>query len=358
MPNVTHAPRLQDVQRLQEVEARRKQPPAAAPVTATPKVAAQRKAIEASFGGAAQLAAEDEEPLQGKAIQRAEEEELLQGKAIQRAEEEEPLQGKAIQRAEEEEPLQGKAIQRAAEEEEPLQGKAIQRFKPESDGSGAAEAPPAQVNASGGLADASEELSLLNAERAESLSSERRAGGSPAGQAPAAEEKLPASGVLPAAARAAAAGASDREEKPPAQGKAIQRAGMEEEEPLQGKGLATAQREEQPNRTGMPDQLKNGIESLSGMSLNDVKVNYNSSKPSQLNAHAYAQGSDIHVAPGQEKHLPHEAWHTVQQKQGRVKPTMQMAGAAVNDDASLETEADVMGEKALQAASKAKTGDD
>jgi hypothetical protein len=27
--------------------------------------------------------------------------------------------------------------------------------------------------------------------------------------------------------------------------------------------------------------------------------------------------------PGQEQHLPHEAWHVVQQKQGRVKPTGQ-----------------------------------
>jgi len=46
--------------------------------------------------------------------------------------------------------------------------------------------------------------------------------------------------------------------------------------------------------------------------------------PAQLNALAYAQGSDIHVAPGQEKHLPHEAWHVVQQSKGRVKPTMQI----------------------------------
>lgn len=332
MPNVTHAPRLQDVQRLQEVEARRKQPQAATAPATAPKVAAQRKAIEASFGGAAQLMAEEEEPLQGKAIQRA-------------ADEEEPAQGKAIQRE-------------AMDEDMPAQGKAIQRFKPENDAAGAAEAPPAQVNASAGLADAAEELSFRNSERAESRSSERHAGGSPAAQAPAAEEKLPASGAPLAGAMAAAAGASDREEKPPAQGKAIQRAGVEDEEPLQGKALGTAQREENRNKTGMPDNLKSGIEGLSGMSMDHVKVHYNSSKPAQIKAHAYAQGSDIHVASGQEKHLPHEAWHTVQQKQGRVQPTMQMAGVAVNDDASLETEADVMGEKALQAASKAKTGDD
>ena len=104
-----------------------------------------------------------------------------------------------------------------------------------------------------------------------------------------------------------------------------------------------------PNRTGLPNQLKSGVENMSGIALDDLKVHYNSDKPAQLNALAYAQGTDIHVAPGQEKHLPHEAWHIVQQKQGRVRPTMQMkSGVPVNDDQSLEKEADVMGGKATK----------
>ena len=103
------------------------------------------------------------------------------------------------------------------------------------------------------------------------------------------------------------------------------------------------------NNTGLPDQLKSGIENLSGYSMDDVKVYYNSKKPAQLQAHAYAQGTDIYVASGQEKHLPHEAWHVVQQKQGRVKPTLQMKGKVnINDDQGLEKEADIMGLKALQ----------
>jgi hypothetical protein len=103
------------------------------------------------------------------------------------------------------------------------------------------------------------------------------------------------------------------------------------------------------NNSGLPAGLKSGIENLSGISMNNVSVHYNSSKPAQLNAHAYAQGTDIHLASGQEKHLPHEAWHVVQQKQGRVKPTLQMKGKInVNDDKGLEKEADVMGTKALQ----------
>ncbi|MEX6627299.1 eCIS core domain-containing protein [Tenacibaculum salmonis] len=105
----------------------------------------------------------------------------------------------------------------------------------------------------------------------------------------------------------------------------------------------------QENKTGLPDQLKSGIESLSGLDMSDTKVHYNSSKPAQLQAHAYAQGNNIHLASGQEKHLPHEAWHVVQQKQGRVQATTQLKGKTpVNDDPVLEHEADVMGAKALQ----------
>ncbi|WP_340199416.1 DUF4157 domain-containing protein [Ascidiimonas sp. W6] len=103
------------------------------------------------------------------------------------------------------------------------------------------------------------------------------------------------------------------------------------------------------NNTGMPDNLKSGIENLSGLAMDDVKVHYNSPKPAQLQAHAYAQGNQIHLASGQEKHLPHEAWHVVQQKQGRVQPTKQLkATVAINDDEGLEKEADIMGAKALQ----------
>jgi hypothetical protein len=111
-----------------------------------------------------------------------------------------------------------------------------------------------------------------------------------------------------------------------------------------------AQRAEtpRPNNTGLPDNLKSGIESLSGFSMDDVRVHYNSSKPATVQALAYTQGTDIHVAPGQEKCLPHEAWHVAQQMAGRVSPTTNINGMPVNDNAGLEHEADVMGEKAVQ----------
>ncbi|MBD79751.1 MAG: hypothetical protein CL840_12615 [Crocinitomicaceae bacterium] len=103
------------------------------------------------------------------------------------------------------------------------------------------------------------------------------------------------------------------------------------------------------NKMGLPNNLKDGIENLSGYSMHDVKVHYNSDKPAQLQASAYARGNQIHLGPGQEKYLPHEAWHVVQQKQGRVQPTTQLKKKVnINDDKGLEQEADVMGQKALQ----------
>jgi hypothetical protein len=109
--------------------------------------------------------------------------------------------------------------------------------------------------------------------------------------------------------------------------------------------LATVPVRQAPNKTGLPDRLKAGVESLSGYSLDDVRVHYNSPKPADLHALAYTQGTEIHVGSGQERHLAHEAWHVVQQMQGRVKPTMQMKGIDINDDQRLEQEADVMSRK-------------
>ena len=149
----------------------------------------------------------------------------------------------------------------------------------------------------------------------------------------------------------------EMERKEPVQGKfeSVQRQTPEDEELLQGK-FATRETSAQlqgdggeaENRTGMPGRLKAGLEQLSGMDLSGVRVHNNSSKPEQVNALAYTQGQDIHVGPGQEKHLPHEGWHAVQQMQGRVKPTMQAKGMSINDDAALEREADVTGAKAPQ----------
>lgn len=151
----------------------------------------------------------------------------------------------------------------------------------------------------------------------------------------------------------------------------LQRVGLDEEDDtMQGKFADTVQREEddeeglqmkadptmqmkaaptmqrKANNTGMPDNLKAGVENLSGYSMDSVKVHYNSSQPATVQALAYTQGTDIHVAPGQEQHLPHEAWHVAQQMAGRVSPTTEIGGMPVNDNAGLEHEADVMGARA------------
>ena len=113
-------------------------------------------------------------------------------------------------------------------------------------------------------------------------------------------------------------------------------------------GVVQREKSPRPNNTGLPDNLKSGIESLSGFSMEDVRVHYNSSKPATVQALAYTLGTDIHVAPGQEKCLPHEAWHVAQQMAGRVSPTTNINGIPVNDNAALEHEADVMGAKTVQ----------
>ena len=140
----------------------------------------------------------------------------------------------------------------------------------------------------------------------------------------------------------------------------LQRVGEDEEDALQGKFEQPLQREEddeamqgkfeepvqKKNETGMPDNLKAGIEDLSGFAMDDVRVYYNSDKPATVQALAYTQGTDIHVASGQEQHLPHEAWHVAQQMAGRVEPTTEMGGLPVTDNVGLEHEADVMGARA------------
>jgi hypothetical protein len=107
-----------------------------------------------------------------------------------------------------------------------------------------------------------------------------------------------------------------------------------------------------PNNTGLPDRLKAGVEKLSGFAMDDVRVHFNSSKPAALQAFAYTQGNEIHVGPGQQRYLPHEAWHVAQQKQGRVKSTLLMKGKAISDDGALEREADHFGRNADSAVAR------
>jgi len=136
------------------------------------------------------------------------------------------------------------------------------------------------------------------------------------------------------------------------QGKfAAQRQPLEDEELMQGK--FTVQRKSEENRTGMPDELKASMENTLDTDFSQVRIHPNSSKAPDVGALAYTQGTDVHFAPGQFKPessagqqlLGHELTHVVQQGQGRVQPTGEVAGLPVNDSPALEKEADEMGAK-------------
>ncbi len=93
----------------------------------------------------------------------------------------------------------------------------------------------------------------------------------------------------------------------------------------------------------LPENLRRALEYLSSMDLSEVCVHYNSFKPCEVSAKAYAFGTDIYIRPEQEHLLPHECWHIVQQMQGRVTPTGMVNGFSINDESELEREADIMG---------------
>lgn len=108
------------------------------------------------------------------------------------------------------------------------------------------------------------------------------------------------------------------------------------------------------NKTGIPDALKQRMEDSFGVDFSSVRLHPESSKAPEVGALAYTQGTDIHFAPGQFKPdsaagrqlLGHELTHVVQQAKGRVLPTTEIGGMLVNDDASLEREADMLGARA------------
>lgn len=133
----------------------------------------------------------------------------------------------------------------------------------------------------------------------------------------------------------------------------VQRMGDDEDDLLQGKFAQPTQRKGE-NPTGIPDAVKQRMEASFGTDFSNVRVHPESSKAPEVGALAYTQGTDIHFAPGQFKPdtsagqqlLGHELAHVIQQAEGRVQPTTEIGGMAVNDNPGLEHEADVWGAKA------------
>lgn len=87
----------------------------------------------------------------------------------------------------------------------------------------------------------------------------------------------------------------------------------------------------------LPEEIRTPAEKFGGASLRDVRVQHDSPEPARHGARAFARGKEIHLGPGEEAGLAHEAWHVVQQKTGRTGPGF--------DAARLEREADFMGQK-------------
>lgn len=105
----------------------------------------------------------------------------------------------------------------------------------------------------------------------------------------------------------------------------------------------------------LPEPVQAKMERSFGADFSAVRV-HEGNHASEVGALAYAQGTDIHFAPGQyqpgtthgQELLGHELAHVIQQSQGRVQATEQMKGMAVNGDPALEREADIMGARAAR----------
>lgn len=135
---------------------------------------------------------------------------------------------------------------------------------------------------------------------------------------------------------------------------ALQRQTDDEDELLQGK-FESVQRETD-NRTGMPDPVKQRMESSFGRDFSAVRIHKESPVASDIGALAFTQGNDVSFAPGQFKPdttaglelIGHELTHMEQQENNRVQADTEINGMAVNTDPSLEHEADVKGAMAAR----------
>lgn len=106
----------------------------------------------------------------------------------------------------------------------------------------------------------------------------------------------------------------------------------------------------------LPNKVQRKMEGAFGTSFSNVKVYKDSAQAKHIGAQAFTQGNEVHFAQGKfdpnsskgQELLGHELTHVEQQRAGRVSPTTQAKGIAINNDPSLEREADVMGAKAAR----------
>lgn len=123
--------------------------------------------------------------------------------------------------------------------------------------------------------------------------------------------------------------------------------------PIQARQRPVQRNQNKSNDAGSGNeaQIKANVSSITGTDVSNANIHYNSDKPAQLNAIAYAQGNDIHMSssPGADNHtLAHELTHNAQQQTGQVKATIQgNNGVGINNDPKLEKHADDVAAKAL-----------
>ncbi|MEM7102180.1 MAG: DUF4157 domain-containing protein [Bacteroidota bacterium] len=116
------------------------------------------------------------------------------------------------------------------------------------------------------------------------------------------------------------------------------------------------------NKTGMPDGVKSKMETAFQSDFSNVKMIPNSNKAFDIGAQAFAQGNEVHFAPGKfnpnthegQELIGHELAHINQQQEGRVQANSQLKGQPFNDQSNLEKEAEQSGKKAASASSVTK----
>jgi hypothetical protein len=105
----------------------------------------------------------------------------------------------------------------------------------------------------------------------------------------------------------------------------------------------------------MPIDVRAKMEGAFGVDFSTVRI-HEGDEATAIGAQAYTRGGDIYFAPGQYQPrspsgqglLGHELAHVIQQAQGRVQATPQARGSSINEDPTLEREADEWGTKAAR----------
>ncbi len=107
----------------------------------------------------------------------------------------------------------------------------------------------------------------------------------------------------------------------------------------------------------LPPEILANMENALGHDFSNVNIHQNSKSAEEAGALAYAQGNNVHFAPGQfdpgskkgQELIGHEMTHVAQQREGKVAATTTLGtGMKVNDNPGLEKEADEIGAKAAK----------